>query len=271
MQPAAIEQRDWRPYAVLLLAIVLSLGAHVALALGVSAIEPPEDEGPTWVTVTVNTPPPAPEPEPEPAPVPEPEPEPEPEPQPRPQPQPDPRPQPEPQPAPPEPEQVDFDDTTPDDVASEPPPPEAPRTRRLTQGLSNDSFTEGGIDIGARRGNTTSTGANNPQLSEEDDEPFQTVAYAAATTAPRLRNPPVLVVPDSVIDAQIQGRVEAELTIGADGSVVDIAIVGHLDPAADAACLTALRGSRWRPGAKEGTPVIVSGVPYSCRFAMTDP
>jgi hypothetical protein len=79
-----------------------------------------------------------------------------------------------------------------------------------------------------------------------------------------------LVIPDVVRDQEIEGRVEAELTIGADGNVQSVVLMNALHPEADQACRAALLSSRWRPGSRDGTPVIVRGVPYSCRFAMTD-
>lgn len=255
MQAVALQRRDRRgAAAAVVLAVIASVIGHGSLFAAVSRIEPRLPSGPEWVEVVVTTteppPPPAPAPEPPPPPPPVPA--------------PTPRPAPRPTPAP---EPVEFEQTTPEESAP-PPEPERRPVRRMTQGLDNNSFMPGAGDFSARRGNTTAAAADAPSLSEDETTDFVTLPYASVTTAPRIRQRPVLVIPDEVQAAEIQGRVEAELTIGADGAVIDVQIVGSLHPAADAACAEALRGSVWKAGARDGTPVVVRGVPYSCRFEI---
>lgn len=256
MDVVGLEGGQPRTILVLVGAIVASVVAHGVLALVVSEIERPERTEPVWVEVAVVTPPPPPAPEPAPAPEPEP-----------PKPEPQPTPRPTPRPIPPEPEEVEYEETT-----NEPEPtpePDRPQPRRLSQGLDNNSLMNNGLGaFSARRGNTTAAAADTPQLAPDETGEFAIVPYASVTTAPRITRRPQLVVPDSVREAEIQGRVEAELVIGADGSVLEVEIVDGLDPAADAACADALRGSRWKAGERDGTPVVVRGVPYSCRFEM---
>jgi TonB family protein len=102
-------------------------------------------------------------------------------------------------------------------------------------------------------------------LDEELGE-FVPIPYTAVTKPPKKRYVPSLEIPKSIIDAEIEGRVEVTLTVGADGKVSDLAVVSGLHPDADAACLAALAKSRWKPGEKDGASVITKSVPYSCRF-----
>jgi protein TonB len=250
----ALDRQNPRDAALIAVAILLSGVVHGAVAVGVAEIEPPVPEQEVWVEVVVQrTEPPPPPPEAEPPP-PEPEP---------------PKPEPTRRP-PPEPEVVQHEETTPEPPTPEPPPERRP-VRRVSQGLSNESFVPGsGTGLDVRRGNTTAAAATTPQLDEAEAGEFATIPYTSVTAAPRILTRPVLVVPEEVAAAEIQGRVEAILTIGADGSVQDVAVVQGLHPGADAACVTALRGTRWRAGSRDGTPVIVTGVPYSCRFEMQE-
>ena len=253
MSIPALESRSRGELVLLLLAVGLSLGVHGVVAGGVTYIEAPEPEGPVWVemTLAIQEPPPeveevVEEPEPEPEVVEEPEPEPE-----------------------PEPDPIDFEEIPeePPEEAPEPPP------RRIVQGLSSDSFSEGsGTNLSLRAGTTVATEATEATmgLDEAAADRHAPVAYTQVKRAPRIRRKPRLEVPSELVEAELQGRVEVEVTVSPEGTVVDVVVVSSLHPAADAACIAALRDSRWRPGTVDGEPVTVTGVPWSCRFEMVE-
>ena len=261
MRAAALERRSPVESLLLFAAVVLSLLAHAALGAGVTRIEPRVAESePEWVEMTFDMT----EPEPEPEPPPEPPP-----------PEPDPEPEvkkPEVKKPEVEPEPVEFEETTPE-TETPPPEPEPKKrpVRRMTQGLSNDSFAEGaGTNLDARRGTTTSTNATEDMMKIDDEGEFEEVAYTSVTVAPRISKRLVLTVPQEIIDAGIEGRVEVELHIGSDGSVSTVEVVQGLHPAADAACIAALKKTTWKPGQRDGEPIGVRGVPYSCRYEAVD-
>jgi len=139
----------------------------------------------------------------------------------------------------------------------------------VVQGLSNDSFLQGNNGFSARHGTTTAAAADTPQLDPDAEDAFEVVPYQSVTRAPRIQRRPLLRIPPEVENEEIQGRVEVVLTIGGDGAVTDVEVVGSLHPAADAACVDAMRTSRWSAGTREGTPVTVRGVPYSCLFQLS--
>ena len=95
------------------------------------------------------------------------------------------------------------------------------------------------------------------------------VPFTSVSKPPKVRYKPTLEVPESVIAAQLQGRVEILMTVDAAGLVTSIQVVSSLHPDADAACVAAMEKSRWKPGTRDDVPVIVQNVPYSCRFEMS--
>jgi protein TonB len=219
------------------LGLLVSALLHTALAATVASLPDREREPPRWLEMAIVIE----EPAPEPAPPPEPE--------------------PEPEPVPLEPEAVAPVPTL------EPPPPKAPRP---IQGLSNDSFLPGsGSGISVRAGNTTALPATQEIRSLDEPSEAVLVPLAKVTQPPKLRYRPTLEVPDSVKQGRIEGRVELLLTIDASGLVLDVQVVTPLSPEADAACVDAMRKSRWKPGDQEGVAVATSQVPSSCYFDMT--
>lgn len=251
MRASALDGVSWRDTGVLVLAIVLSTVAHVAGAAGATRIPPRAPEPPVWVEVAVQvTEPPTPEPTP-----PEPEP-------------PAPAPAPTPRPKPVAPEVIEHSQT-----ADEPPPtpqPEAKPVVRQVQGLDNQSFLQGGqTNLTARAGNTTATKAGTETMRLDEATEFVAVPYTSIGTPPKIRFQPKLEIPAAVIELQLEGRVEAVLTVGPDGTVSAVTVVTGLHPEADAACVRSLQTSRWKPGTKDGAPVGVTSVPYSCRFKMS--
>ncbi len=249
MRATALEPSSGAERLFLAGAVLASLVAHALLSVGVSHIPEREPQGPVWVEMAVAVV----EPEPAPQPVPEPEPEPE--------------PVPEPEPIPEDPEVVEFEPEVEEAPDPQPDPKPVPR---VVQGLQASSFAEGsGTGLNVRAGTTTSAKATSETMGLDEATESAVVPFVSVTKPPKVRYKPTLEVPESVIAAQLQGRVEILLTIGADGLVQAIEVVSSLHPDADAACVTAMKKSRWKPGTRDETPVIVQSVPYSCRFEMS--
>jgi TonB family protein len=138
------------------------------------------------------------------------------------------------------------------------------------QGLSNDSFLPGsGSGFEVRAGHTTALAATDDLRSLDEPAEQVLVPLAAVTHPPKIRYKPTLDVPEAVKKAGLQGRVELLLTIDQDGLVTDIEVVSSLSPEADAACIDAMRRSRWKAGDREGVAVVTIQVPYACRFEQT--
>lgn len=246
MRADVLDSGGGRRRAVLGVGFVASAALHAAVAFAVSSIPPGEPKAPVWIEAAVNiSEPPPPEPPPERPPEPEPEPE-------------------KPKP-PPEPETYEkLPEPPPEPPPDAPPPPER-KVVRVTQGLSASSFAVGGnTGLTVRAGTTTAARPTDDRMTI--DEADVSVPYASAATPPKLKNNPPLVVPPEVIDQRIEGRVEVELTLAADGTVLDVTVVGALHPAADAACVAHARKTRWTPLQRNGEGVSVKGVPFSCRF-----
>jgi TonB family protein len=241
VEATVLEDRPWRERGLLVGAVAASILAHLALAESASRIPPREHPAPVWVEMAIATAEPPPEPPP-----------------------------PEPEPAPPpKPEVVDYKPPKPD----APPPPPVPQAKpvpREIQGLSNESFLPGaGTGVDVRMGNTTAAKATKDALKPGEDATFTPIPYASVTDPPKLRYKPEVIVPPEVIAAGLEGTVDVVLTIDDEGKVVSIEVVSSLSKEADAACVAALKTSRWKPGDKDGSPAIVRGVPYACRFQQT--
>lgn len=256
MRAVVLQPQGGRERGLVALGALLSLLLHAGAAAVTASIEPAAPEKRTqWIemTITETPPPPPPEvtPEPEPPPPP-PEPEP-----------------PKPKPKPKEPEVVQFDQTAenaPTDAPLDAKPAGKP-VRKIVQGLSNQSFVDGlNTGLSVRAGTTTSARAGSELMDREDATEFATVPYAAVATAPKAAGRPILTVPEEVRALGVSGRVQVEMTIGADGRVVKVDVVQALHPLADAACVRDLKAMRWKPGLRDGSPVVVTGVPYTCRY-----
>lgn len=241
-QPSALD------YGVLGVAIVGSLLFHVVVAAGAAKIPPRENTAPVWVEMAIQRPPPPPAPVPEPPP-PEPE-----------------APKPEPKPKP-----VPYEKVKPTPQPIQPEPPPQPKPKKVVQGLDNNSFAKGpSTGFNANAGNTTQAKSTTEKLKlDENTEPFSSVPYTRIGEPPKKRYIPALVPPESVTAAEIQGRVEVELNIDAEGLVESVTVMGRLHPDADAACIEILKKSRWKPATVDGQPVKVTGFPWSCKFEMT--
>lgn len=253
MKATVLEPRPARERLALVAMVVASIVAHGVAAALASAVPhtPPPPPPEVWSEVVLVEPPPPPEPEPEPEPVPEPEPEPLPEPE-------------------VEPEVVEFEDTTPTPVEQAPPPTKKRRpVRRMVQGLSNKSFAEGsGTNLTVRAGTTTSAKAGSTVMDVEDATEFATLPFQSVSAPPRLKVRPMISVPETLRAAEVSGVVQVELTISAQGRVSKVELVGKLHPDADKGCMRDVRASRWHPGTKDGAPVTVTGVPFTCRYEV---
>jgi outer membrane biosynthesis protein TonB len=105
-------------------------------------------------------------------------------------------------------------------------------------------------------------------MDREEADQFAVIPYTSVTTTPRISRRPLLRVPDELKDADIQGGVQVELTISSEGRVTEVVLIAGLHPAADAACLRDLKLTRWKPGTRDGTPIGVKGVPFTCRYEV---
>ena len=66
----------------------------------------------------------------------------------------------------------------------------------------------------------------------------------------------------------IEGKFKARLTIDADGQVESVAVVSGVDPAFDAAIVAALKRWRFKPAMACGKPVAGATVPFTARFEL---
>ncbi|MEL6341878.1 MAG: hypothetical protein AAFV53_02020, partial [Myxococcota bacterium] len=190
-------------------AIPASIVFHAGIAWLMLQERPPPEEKPeaVWVEMAVVEKPPPPPP-----------PEPKTEPEPKPKPKPKPRPKPKPKP-------VDFQDTTPEPPTEPPPtdrPPERNKNLRRVQGLSAESFAnDGASTLSARAGTTLQTAATDEVMTVDEAANSTAVSFSAATTQPRLKSCPPLVVPDTVREANLEGTVKAAIDIDDTGKVID--------------------------------------------------
>jgi hypothetical protein len=139
----------------------------------------------------------------------------------------------------------------------------------LIQGLSNQSFVEGsGTNIQVRAGTTTAIKATDELANLDEAEVFSTVPYSQVNTPPKIRYKPTLEVPEAIIELEMEGRVEVELIVSAEGKVINILIINGLHPEADEACKRSLLRSRWKAGTANGREVKVLSVPFACTFKM---
>lgn len=67
--------------------------------------------------------------------------------------------------------------------------------------------------------------------------------------------------------ARVQGRVGLRAVVSDDGRVGDVEVTNALHPDLDAACVTALKQWKFKPGTREGKPVSVR-VSVDMSFSM---
>ena len=225
------------------LAIPSSVVAHLVLAW--MFIAPPQAAEKTeqWIEMTVVEKPPPPPPEPPPEPEPKPKPK-------------------------PKAKKIDFKDIPkePEPAPKEPPPKEKKKVRRV-QGLKATSFAKGAnTGLTVRAGTTLGTKATDETLSLDEAANSTAISYAAATKQPRRKKKPSLEVPQSIIEAEIEGRVLLVIDIAADGNVSAARIKKSLHPDADSACLKSWLKAKFDPAMQGDSPVAVTNFPGKCRF-----
>jgi len=94
--------------------------------------------------------------------------------------------------------------------------------------------------------------------------------FTGISSAPRLKKMVTFDAPELVRNLKVEGVVNVELVISATGSVLAVHIVRSLHPEADKACTLNLKKSKWKPGKKNGRPVSVRGVPFTCRYQLDE-
>jgi protein TonB len=158
-------------------------------------------------------------------------------------------------------------------------PSAAPRPVQTAVALSNADLAPGGIAVagtpklekaapvkvagivpGAPRHRLHEPG--NPSEAEEacDEEPTKPVPvykteieYTAAARA-----------------EGVEGRLVLALTIGADGSVIDVAVVSSVQESLDASAIATVKTWRFKPALKCGRPVAGGVFKFAQRFELTD-
>ncbi|MFH1466787.1 MAG: hypothetical protein ABIO70_20545 [Pseudomonadota bacterium] len=233
-------------------ALPVSIGFHVLVALFLISRPEPVRAAAQWVEMAVVKPPPVVE-----QPPPEPKPEP-------------PRPKRERKP-----EAVSFKDTVP-----EPPPDakEAPdadqepqRVVRRVQGLSASSFAQGsGTGVSVRRGTTTGVAATDETMGLDEQAGFQLLPVATVTTQPRGCTRPPVEVPKEAIDAEYEGTLRMSLDLDDAGRVIGVRFLDHASYGVEDACEAAARAMRCRPARQGDTPVPVTGMPHRCTIKALD-
>lgn len=238
------------------LALPMSLAIHGGLAWMLTTLPneplPPKTEWMEMMVVETQKEEPPPEPIPEPPPEPENPPEPEPKPKPK-----------------PKPKKIDFEDIPPEpieDIPTEPPPPTKKKVQRV-QGLSASSFANNGnTGLTVRAGTTLGTQATEKTLDIEEAKNSTAISYAAATKQPRLKKRPPLTIPQSIIDAGIEGTVQIVIDIDETGIVVATRITKGLTADADQACLDSWKSAQFKPALQGEEPVAITNFPRRCRF-----
>lgn len=240
MKASVLERQSGWHWVILAGGALLSLLLHGALAFAVTRIPPKEPNRPVWIeaAMIIHDPPPPPPPRPEP-------------------------PKPKLQPK----EPIAFRELPPEAPAVAA-PPEPKKVRRI-QGFDQESFLKGaGTGFSVRAGNTTTIRATAELEKLENAKDFS-IAYTSVSSPPRVRTNPPIDVPPELVAAQVEGRVEVELTVSAEGAVTEATVTHGLHPLADAACREHfLRRTHWQPSLVDGQPVAVKGVPQSCRFEI---
>jgi periplasmic protein TonB len=214
---------------------------------------PPKAEWMEMMVVEVQKEEPIPEPIEEPPPEPPPEPKKE-------------KPKPKPKP---KPKEIDFEDIPPETVEAppeEPPPPTKKKVQRV-QGLSASSFANNGTTgLSVRAGTTLGTRATEKTIDIDEAKESTAISYAAATKQPRLKKRPPLKIPQSVIDAELEGTVQIVISIDETGAVTTARITKSLGPDADKACLDSWKMAQFKPALQGNETVAITNFPRRCRF-----
>jgi protein TonB len=68
----------------------------------------------------------------------------------------------------------------------------------------------------------------------------------------------------------VEGKLKLKLTIGADGSVTDVEVVGSVEPGLDAAAVAVVKQWRFKPALRCGRPVAGGTFVVARTFELTD-
>ena len=173
----------------------------------------------------------------------------------------------------PKPKEIDFEDIPPEPVEElppEPPPPTKKKVQRV-QGLSASSFANNGnTGLTVRAGTTLSTKATSKTIDIEEAKDSTAISYAAATKQPRLKKRPPLKIPQTVIDAGIEGTVQIVIDIDDTGLVSDARINKGLTADANAACIESWKKAKFNPALQGEETVAITNFPRRCRFKAMD-
>ena len=135
------------------------------------------------------------------------------------------------------------------------------------QGLSASSFANNGnTGLTVRAGTTLNTAATSKTIDIEEAKESTAISYAAATKQPRLKKRPPLKIPQTVIDAGIEGTVQIVIDIDEIGLVSDARIKKSLTADADAACIESWKQAKFTPALQGDETVAVTNFPRRCRF-----
>jgi protein TonB len=242
--------------------VVASLAGHALLMRTLSGLPERPAERPTRVEVQVVPAPPPPEP-PQPEPAPEP---PKPTPEPPVAPTPPPKPTTKPQPAREQPKQqqpnpVPQVDAVPRDSApTERPAAVGDTTDVPTFGISMESTSQAGAGPAVPTGNTLQGGARDaPAVGKPKPLPPAGAPVAAREVTkmplPKHGSCPQAKYTDAAREAAVEGQVELQFVVDADGHVRDVKVLKKLGYGLDESAIAAVKACAFTPGERNGEPV----------------
>jgi fructose transport system ATP-binding protein len=109
------------------------------------------------------------------------------------------------------------------------------------------------------------TGAISPDSLKPEEATQSVVRFAAVTTQPRCEVPRPEVPPE-VIEQEPSGKAKILFDVSESGAVTNVRLIEKLIPAADEACLAAVRKARCKPGKQDDQAVVVTDYPWYCSF-----
>ena len=240
----------------LVICVVGSVIAHVAIARALEALPRHEDKLPPHKIEIRVVPAPPVEPPPEPEKLPEP-----------------PPPPPKQQPLDP-PKQKQVHAPTVEPVAHDTPPPEHDALTTTTDtpvfGVTMESTSSSG-GIAMPVGNTTKAQPGSGSAAPASQKALATpVAAFEATKMPLPQGRCFGKYTDEARTAGLEGTVVLDLIVGEDGHVRDVQVVSGLDHGLSASAVAALRDCTFTPGEKDGKPVPVRIRGFKIRFVLDE-
>jgi TonB family protein len=141
-------------------------------------------------------------------------------------------------------------------------------------GVSMESTSQGGGGPAMQVGNTTAPqGGDTAEVTHEKPRGGGgggPVPDYQATKRPLPQGRCTGTYTDDARKAGVEGTVELDVTIGADGRTSDIAVVHRLAHGLTDAAIAALRGCRFTPGEVDGKPVAVRIHGFKISFYLQD-